>query len=103
MLSWLRRRSWKGRSCLMALLLLIGLSSALSAWVLVDLPSLDHLDAGMALPSTRIYDRHGRLLYEILPAGLGRNHELRLSEIPQHCLNAVQSPPKTPTIIVILA
>ena len=89
MLSWLRRRSWKGRSCLMALLLLIGLGSALSAWVLVDLPSLDHLDAGMALPSTRIYDRHGRLLYEILPAGLGRNHELRLSEIPQHCLNAV--------------
>lgn len=43
----------------------------------------------MALPSTRIYDRHGRLLYEILPSGQGRNRALPLAEIPQHCRNAI--------------
>ena len=71
MLSWFRRCSWKGKACSIALLLLIGVGSAMSAWVLVDLPSLEHLEAGMALPSTRIYDRNGLLLYEILPARIG--------------------------------
>ncbi|MCE2471889.1 MAG: transglycosylase domain-containing protein, partial [Anaerolineae bacterium] len=57
--------------------------------MLDDLPSLDDLDAGLALPSTRIYDRHGRLLYEILPPQQGRNRVLPLSEIPRHCVNAI--------------
>ena len=35
------------------------------------------------------YDRHGRLLYEILPPQQGRNRILPLSEIPQHCRNAI--------------
>ena len=70
-------------------MLLLALAGGLGAWVLEDLPSLDDLDAGLALPSTRIYDRHGRLLYEILPPEQGRNHNLSLSEIPRHCQNAI--------------
>lgn len=65
------------------------MTGGVSAWVLVDLPSLDDLGAGLALPSTRIYDRHERLLYEILPPEQGRNRVLPLSEIPQHCRNAI--------------
>ena len=87
--SWFRRLNHFGKlaSALFLLLALVG--GAVTAWVLVDLPSLDRLDAGLALPSTRIMDRHGRLLYEILPAQQGRNRPLKLSEMPQHCLNAV--------------
>ncbi len=57
-------------------------------WLFADLPPIDRLQAGLALPSTRIYDRHGRLLYEILPPEGGRNVALPLDQIPQHCRNA---------------
>ena len=58
-------------------------------FVFYDLPSIDQLEAGLALPSTRIYDRHGELLYEILPPEQGSNRAIPLSEIPQVCINAV--------------
>lgn len=60
-------------------------------WLFADLPSIDRLQAGMALPSTRIYDRNGRLLYEILAdsATGGRNTAIPLESIPQDCLDAV--------------
>lgn len=58
-------------------------------WLFADLPSIDRLQAGLALPSTRIYDRNGQLLYEILPPEGGRNTALPLSDIPQHCIQAV--------------
>jgi penicillin-binding protein 1C len=60
-------------------------------WLFADLPPIDRLNAGLALPSTRIYDRHGALLYEILPPNGGRNIAIPLSEIPQHCVDAVIS------------
>ena len=61
------------------------------AWLFRDLPSIDQLHAGMALPSTRIYDRNGKLLYEILADSQtsGRNTPLPLSSIPQKCQQAV--------------
>lgn len=58
-------------------------------WLFHDLPSIDRLVRGFALPSTRIYDRQGRLLYEILPPQQGRNTIIALDDIPQHCINAV--------------
>ena len=58
-------------------------------WLFADLPSIDRLQAGLALPSTRIYDRNGQLLYEILPSEGGRNTALPLSDVPQHCVQAV--------------
>src|SRR5690606_33305715 len=58
-------------------------------WLFTDLPSIDALEAGLALPSTRIYDRHGRLLYEILPPEGGRNTAIALEDVPDHCKNAV--------------
>lgn len=62
-------------------------------WLFSDLPAIDAatLRAGMALPSTRIYDRHGALLYEILADSDtgGRNTAIPLADIPAHCQGAV--------------
>ncbi|MEL7434978.1 MAG: transglycosylase domain-containing protein, partial [Chloroflexota bacterium] len=62
---------------------------AIYAYIFHGLPSLDDIDAGLALPSTRIYDRHGALLYEILPPEQGRNRVIALDEIPDVCVEAV--------------
>ncbi|RME60708.1 MAG: penicillin-binding protein, partial [Caldilineae bacterium] len=62
-----------------ALALVVGL---LAGWLvlrltwLADLPSLDELPARMARPATRIYDRNGRLLYEVLDPNAGKLIEL---------------------------
>ena len=86
---WFRKRSRRYK-ILLTLLLLIGLGvGAVSVWVLEDLPSIDDLNAGMALPSTRIYDRNHRLLYEILPYEQGRNSNLSFDDIPEYCIHAV--------------
>lgn len=61
---------------------------ALYLWIFSDLPSLDRLQAGMALPSTRLYDRHGRLLYEVIDPQGGRNITVRLDQIPQSLIQA---------------
>jgi membrane peptidoglycan carboxypeptidase len=68
---------------------LLGVLVGLWAWLLVDLPPISRLAAGMALPSTRIYDRHGALLYEILPPDGGRNTAIPLTDIPLDCQQAI--------------
>ncbi len=47
-----------------------------------DLPKLDRLAAHLAVPSIRITDRHGALLYEVIPAEGGRHANLDLASIP---------------------
>jgi penicillin-binding protein 1C len=59
-----------------------------AVWLLYifwDLPSINSLPEKMMTPSVRITDRHGRLLYEILPEVGGRNTVLSVANIPQ-CL-----------------
>lgn len=71
----------------------IALAAGVYVWLFTDLPSIDQLNAGKALPSTRIYDRNGRLLYEILANSQtsGRNIAIPLDEIPLDCQRAVVS------------
>ncbi len=71
-LFWKRRRRWQRIMIVMGLLALI-MSGAVYQWVFAGLPDLDHIAAGMALPSTRIYDRQGRLLYQIADPNTGIN------------------------------
>lgn len=73
---------------LLIVLVIIVAGFSIYQWLFTDLPSIDDIETGFALPSTRIYDRDGELLYEILPPEQGRNTILELSEIPQHCINA---------------
>ncbi|GAB4516516.1 MAG: PBP1A family penicillin-binding protein [Anaerolineae bacterium] len=70
------------------LALLVAFGVFVYSWVFAGLPSIDDLNAGLALPSTRIYDRNGKLLYEILPPEQGRNTVVALEDIPAHCINA---------------
>jgi penicillin-binding protein 1C len=78
------------RVILLALIGVIGVSWALFyAWILADLPAINTIQSGIVLPSTRIFDRNGQLLYEISAPETGRNTAISLSEIPQNCIHAV--------------
>ncbi len=69
------------------LLLFIGLLVIVHL-LFVDLPSLDRLTENLAVPSTKILARDGRLLYEITdPAGI-HHTTLPISEIPLACQQA---------------
>lgn len=82
------RRHWKRMLIsLCALMLLSG--TGIYVWAFTDMPDVSTIEAGFALPSTRIYDRNGALLYEILPPEQGRNRIVSLEDIPQQCVNAV--------------
>jgi len=67
---------------------LLGVLGLAYAWIAHDLPPLERLSAGLALPSTRLYDRHGALLYEISAPQAGRNTPMPLERVPPHCVNA---------------
>ena len=70
------------------LLILIALLGATYAWLAVDLPSPDELYHHRSAPSTRILDRQGRLLYEIIDPHTGFHQPLSLDEIPLACQQA---------------
>jgi 1A family penicillin-binding protein len=71
------------------LVILTGLGVfGLVRWLVVDLPSPDRLYERTAAPSTRIYDRNGRLLYEILDPHGGSHTPVPLSAIPRACVEA---------------
>ena len=57
-------------------------------WLVVDLPSPDRLYERTASPSTRIYDRHGRLLYQVLDPHSGSHTPVSLEQIPAACIDA---------------
>jgi penicillin-binding protein 1C len=85
---WLRAH---GRRAAAALAVLIAAACVgVYAWLFADLPSIDALPAGLARPSTRILDREGRLLYEVIPqaADGGRHSNVALARIPQACQDA---------------
>nr|AUN37654.1 multimodular transpeptidase-transglycosylase [uncultured bacterium] len=82
-------RRWQKLALILGILIL-ALGAGVYEWLFVGLPSIDQIHAGMALPSTRIYDRNGKLLYEILADSQtsGRNTPLPLSSIPKQCQQA---------------
>ena len=57
-------------------------SVAVYLWLFKDLPSPANLSAGTVAPSTILYDRRGRVLYEIMDPHVGRHQPLPLAEIP---------------------
>src|SRR5258708_3850943 len=81
----MRRRN-KMLSVVGALLCLGALAFYL--WIFAGLPSIDRLQAGLALPSTRILDRSGRLLYEIIAPQGGRHTAVPLAQIPKALVQA---------------
>jgi membrane peptidoglycan carboxypeptidase len=58
------------------------------AWLTADLPRPRDLPRHVAAPSTQIFDRHGRLLYEVIDPARGRHKPVTLDEIPPYLLQA---------------
>jgi 1A family penicillin-binding protein len=83
-----RHRFHAALGLLLALIAATGLG--LYFWLLADLPSLrdpaagagDRLYGYAAAPSSKIYDRYGRLLFEMPPPHAGRHSPVPLDEIP---------------------
>jgi 1A family penicillin-binding protein len=65
----------------LAAILLVA-SAAVYLWLFKDLPSPNNLSAGAVAPSTTLYDRRGRVLYEIMDPHVGRHQPVPLAEIP---------------------
>ncbi|HEY4690189.1 MAG TPA: PBP1A family penicillin-binding protein [Anaerolineae bacterium] len=81
------RRYWK-RLLLAFVLLSAACSAGVYAWLFVDLPSLDTLYERAAAPSTKILDRNGRLLYEIIDPHRGKHTPVPFDVIPAYCREA---------------
>ncbi len=74
----MRRR----RFLLIVLICTLLLGAGGAHWLLADLPSPDDLSAYATAPSSKIYDRYGRLLYEMPPPYTGLHTPVFLEEIP---------------------
>ncbi len=75
---------------LMTLTIISGLAAtvAIQQWLLVDLPRPAELYQYTTAPSTKIFDRHGTLLYEITDPHQGLHTPLTLDDIPAACVQA---------------
>jgi len=92
MISMVRRSSLVIRRWKLILLVFAALSlvcaGGLYAWLVVDLPSLDTLYERASAPSTKILDRRGRLLVEIVDPHRGKHTPVPLDAIPLDCRQA---------------
>lgn len=78
------------------LLLFLGGWLTLRLTILADLPSVDDLESRLVRPTTRILDRNGRLLYEVLDPQTGKQVNLTaapesrygLAGVPDACVQA---------------
>lgn len=58
-------------------------------WLLADLPGPDALVTRGSADSSKIYDRRGALLFEVLDPQAGQRTRVHLAELPEHLLLAV--------------
>ena len=82
-----RRRLWMALAVLLSLICITGL--AVCARLLSILPPLEDLHGYAAAPSSKVYDRHGRLLFEMPPPNTGRHSPVSLSQMPEALRQAV--------------
>ena len=71
-----------------AIALLVTAAIGVDRWLLVDLPHPDELYQYTSAPSTKIFDRHGTLLYEITDPHQGLHTPLTLADVPPACVQA---------------
>lgn len=76
------------RWVLPAAALAVTLSAAAGWWFFHDLPPVEISAARLNVPSIRIEDRNGRLLYDAIDAAGGRHAVVPVGEIPEACKQA---------------
>jgi 1A family penicillin-binding protein len=81
-------RGWLTRVCAIVAVALTLATVGTIRWLTVDLPSPDRLYEQTATATTRIYDRYGRLLYEILDPHSGAHTPIPLDQVPEACVDA---------------
>jgi penicillin-binding protein 1C len=76
--------------CLALLAALAGFTicTVVYATLLADLPPVSEVEQRVVRPTTRILDRNGRLLYEVLDPNAGKQFNLSIDEIPTVCVQA---------------
>src|SRR3712207_1592837 len=77
------------RTTHLVLLLAAGAAVALFLRLVADLPPPTALQGRAAVSTTKILDRHGRLLFEVLDTRSGRRTLIRLADLPPHVIDAV--------------
>ncbi len=87
------RAWWGGRArwqwvLIVACLVAVAGGVALERWLFAGLPRLEALEEGLALPSTQIFDRQGRLLYQIADPDTGLNRVIDLDDLPKCMVQA---------------
>lgn len=85
--AWKRRPRWQ-RVMLVVIIVALSVGIAVYQWIFADLPDIGAIKAGMALPSTHIYDRSGRLLYQITDVDTGVNDVISLDDLPDTMIQA---------------
>jgi 1A family penicillin-binding protein len=72
------------------LLFSVGLAGGATvyAYYALTLPPADELSARSLFMSTKIYDRHGRLLYEVFDPNAGRRTVVPIADMPKHLIDA---------------
>jgi membrane peptidoglycan carboxypeptidase len=64
------------------------LTVAAWGWLTADLPQPDDLPQHIPAPGSQIFDRHGRLLYEVIDPARGRHVPVTLDDMPSYLLQA---------------
>ncbi|MGQ9849884.1 MAG: penicillin-binding protein 1C [Aggregatilineaceae bacterium] len=85
--AWRRCRR-RTKIALLALLTMFGVCAAFYAWIFAGLPDVDEIENRLALPSTRIFDRQGRLLYQIADPQTGLNQQISRADVPDCLIQA---------------
>jgi len=71
----------------LCVLLCLG-GAGLYLWLCAGLPAPDDLSAYTSAPSSKIYDRHGQLLFEMPPPYTGSHTPVTLDDIPSYLIQA---------------
>ncbi len=69
-------------------LAMLAVASGFYAWLLADLPPISTVETRLVRPTTRILDRNGRLLYEVIDPDAGKQIDLTLDALPEACIQA---------------
>jgi penicillin-binding protein 1C len=84
---WRKLHRWQKALSLVGAAVIVAATS-LYLWIFADLPAINQISDGMNIPSTRLLDRKGRLLYEIIDREGGRHTVVPLAEIPRALIEA---------------